>query len=251
VDQSPDIRGGLGYEGVAHLNKFVEDGGLFIPVGSTTHLSIDLGLTDSVRVIETHQLQARGSIVRANIEDARSPIAYGYDESVGVYFNQAPVFKVSLTSGGFFGDGETTPRPSGRGSSTDPDIPQGRAWTAPEPAPHRSKAEQELYVDPQLRQFFSSELPPPSLYPRVVLRFAEEKDLWISGMLAGGSELAGAPAIIDVPVGRGHIVLLATNPMWRQETEGSFMLLLNAALHFDHLNAGGKAPESAKNAATK
>jgi hypothetical protein len=76
----------------------------------------------------------------------------------------------------------------------------------------------------------------------VVLRFAGEKDLWISGMLAGGSELADAPAIVDVPLGRGHVVLFATNPMWRQETQGSFMLLLNAALNFDHLNAGRKAP---------
>jgi hypothetical protein len=79
----------------------------------------------------------------------------------------------------------------------------------------------------------------------VVLRFAAEKDLWISGMLAGGSELAETPAIVDVPVGRGHIVLFATNPMWRQETQGSFMLLLNAALNFDHLNAGRKTPAPA------
>src|SRR5580692_3140760 len=80
---------------------------------------------------------------------------------------------------------------------TDPDIPQGRAWTEPEPPVHRTKAEQELYVSPDLRSDLSSFLPPPSLYPRVVLRFAPEKDLWISGMLAGGSELAEAPAIVD------------------------------------------------------
>jgi hypothetical protein len=97
-----------------------------------------------------------------------------------------------------------------------------------------------------MRAGLSSFLPPPSLYPRVVLRFAGEKDLWISGMLAGGSELAETPAIVDVPVGRGHVVLFATNPMWRQETQGSFMLLLNAALNFDHLNAGRKAPAPAK-----
>jgi hypothetical protein len=85
-----------------------------------------------------------------------------------------------------------------------------------------------------------------------VLRFAGEKDLWISGMLAGGSELAEAPAIVDVPLGRGHVVLFATNPMWRQETQGSFMLLLNAALNFDHLNAGRKtpAPDATKHPAT-
>lgn len=54
--------------------------------------------------------------------------------------------------------------------------------------------------------------------------------------------IAGAPAVVDVPFGRGHIVLFSNNPMWRQETQGSFMLLLNAALHFDHLNAGRKFP---------
>ena len=243
IDESPDIRGGLGFEGVAHLKKFVEDGGLFVAIGSSTHLPVDLGLTDSVMIAETHQLQARGSILRAKVEDAKSPIAYGYDETIGVYFNQAPVFKVSLT-----GEGRPTSeasRPSGRGSATDPDIPQGRNWTTPEAQPERSRAAQELYVDPQNRVFFSSELPPPSLYPRVILRFADEKDLWISGMLAGGSELAGAPAIVDVPSGRGHVVLFANNPMWRQETQGSFMLVLNAALNFDHLDAGRKAPAGA------
>ena len=242
IDESPDIRGGLGFEGVAHLKKFVEDGGLFVAVGSSTHLPVDLGLTDAVSIAETHQLQARGSILRAKIEDAKSPIAYGYDETVGVYFNQAPVFKVSLT-----GEGRPATeslRPSGRGSTTDPDIPQGRNWTTPEAQPERSRSEQELYVDPQNRVFFSSELPPPSLYPRVVLRFSDEKNLWISGMLAGGSELAGAPAVVDVPSGRGHIVLFANNPMWRQETQGSFMLVLNAVLNFDHLDAGRKAPAS-------
>jgi hypothetical protein len=240
IDESPDIRGGLGFEGVANIKRFVEDGGLFIPVGSSTHLPVDLGLTDSVSIAQTKSLQVRGAIVRAKVEDAKSPIAYGYDDSLGVYFNQAPVFKVSISGNGGFSSEEETTRPSGRGSATDPDIPQGREWSAPEKQPDRTPAEKELYVDPQNRVFYSSALPPASLYPRVVLRFADEKNLWISGMLAGGSELAGAPAVIDVPLGRGHIVLFANNPMWRQETQGSFMLVLNAALNFDHLDAGRK-----------
>ncbi len=241
IDEAADIRGGLGFEGVAHLKQFIEAGGLFIPVGSSTHLPVELGLTDSVSIAETHQLQARGSILRANVEDSKSPIAYGYDESVDVYFNQAPVFKVSVSGDDSF-SAEAATRPSGRGSTTDPDIPQGRSWTPPEPPPERSRAEKELYVDPQFRVYYSSELPPPALYPRVVLRFADEKNLWISGMLAGSSELAGAPAIVDVPLGRGHVVLFANNPMWRQETQGSFMLLLNAALNYDHLDVGRKVP---------
>jgi hypothetical protein len=248
IDESPDIRGGLGFEGVANIKKFVDEGGLFIPVASSTHLPVDLGLVDTVSITQTRQLQVRGAIVRANVEDAASPIAYGYDDSLGVYFNQAPVFRISLagTRGG--GDQEGA-RPSGRGTSTDPDVPQGRPYLAPEAPEHLSRAEREVRIDPQVRVFVSESLPPASLYPRVVLRFADEKDLHISGMLAGGSELAGAPAVIDVPVGRGHIVLFANNPMWRQETQGSFMLVLNAAINFDHLNAGRKEPANKPHAA--
>ena len=79
----------------------------------------------------------------------------------------------------------------------------------------------------------------------LVVRWSDEKDLWVSGMLAGGSELAGTPAVIDVPLGKGHIVLFGNNPMWRHETHGSFMLLFNTALHYDHLQAGRNEPASA------
>ena len=255
IDHAADIRGGLGMEGVEHLKTFIEDGGLFIPVGPSAVLPIDMGITDTVSIRDTHQLQARGMIARATVQDKNSPIAYGYDDTLGLYFNQGPVFNVSVAGrfGRFFAveEGSAAARTSGRGSLTDPDIPQGRKWTPPEPPVHRTREEQELYVNPDMRSYLSSFLPPPALYPRVVLRFADEKSLWISGMLAGASELAQAPAVVDVPVGKGHVVLFATNPMWRQETQGEFMLLLNAALNFDHLDAGRKAPPPSADGQTK
>ena len=72
-----------------------------------------------------------------------------------------------------------------------------------------------------------------------MLRFvSDEKNLLVSGMLAGGNELANKPAVVDVPVGRGHVVMFATNPMWRHQTQGEFFLIFNAALNYDNLNAG-------------
>ena len=62
----------------------------------------------------------------------------------------------------------------------------------------------------------------------------DEKNLLVSGMLAGASELANRPAIVDVPVGRGHVVMFATNPMWRHQTQGEFFLVFNAALNYDN-----------------
>jgi hypothetical protein len=80
---------------------------------------------------------------------------------------------------------------------------------------------------------------PPQLRPRIVLRFAnDEKNLLVSGMLAGANELANRPAIVDVPVGRGHVVMFATNPMWRHQTQGEFFLVFNAALNYDNLSVG-------------
>ncbi len=84
---------------------------------------------------------------------------------------------------------------------------------------------------------------PPQLRPRVVMRFAaDEKNLLVSGMLAGGSELANKPAVVDIPVGRGHVVMFATNPMWRHQTQGEFFLLFNAALNYDNLGVGRTEP---------
>ena len=107
-------------------------------------------------------------------------------------------------------------------------MPQPRA-ADPSARPEQDTAEQRE------SPFFT----PPQLRPRVVLRFAsDEKNLLVSGMLAGGSELANRPAVIDVPVGRGHVVMFATNPMWRHQTQGEFFLLFNAALNFDNLSVG-------------
>ena len=49
---------------------------------------------------------------------------------------------------------------------------------------------------------------------------------------------SGRRQVVDVPRGQGHVVLFANNPMWRQQTQGSFFLLFNALLNFDNLNAG-------------
>ena len=244
-DQTNDMRGGMSLRGVLNLQKFVEEGGLFIPITNCGRLAIDYGIVSGVAVQEPRQLQARGSVYNATFSDRRSPIAYGYAETLPIYFNQAPLFQVSTGGGGFGGGGGegggggATGRPSGRGTLTDPDIVQ--AMPQAEPAPQRSPGGEQLTDEQRLQQgpFFT----PPALRPRVVLRFAsDEKNLLISGMLAGGSELANAPAVVDVPVGQGHVVMFANNPMWRHQTQGSFFLLFNAALNYDHLNVGRDRP---------
>lgn len=242
-DQTDDMRGGMGLAGIVNLQKFVQDGGSFIVIANNARIPIDFGITSGVSIQEPRLLQARGSIFNATFSDRKSPISYGYDETLPIYFNQAPLFQVAsgLPGGGGSG-GEGGPggggggaRPTGRGSLTDPDIVQGMPLAEPAATSSPRSGGEELTDEQrlQLGAFYT----PPAQRPRVVLRFApDEKNLLISGMLAGGSELANAPAVIDVPIGRGHVIMFANNPMWRHQTQGSFFLIFNAALNFDSLN---------------
>jgi hypothetical protein len=76
--------------------------------------------------------------------------------------------------------------------------------------------------------------------PRVVLRFSDQRELLVSGLLDGGGDIAQRPVVVDAPLEKGHIVLFANNPMWRGETIGSYFLVFNTILNFDNLNAGRK-----------
>src|SRR5438128_975002 len=248
LDSTDDIRGGLGYQGLANLERFVREGGLLIAVQTSASLPVAGGMTEMVNVSDARAMQAPGSVVLSTIDDKQSPITYRYDEKLYVYSRAGPV----ITLGGNFGGpgggldegAGGSARSSGRGTATDPDIIQARSYEPPEKPVKRTPREQELYVPEDLPDFARSAIPPKDQQPRVVLRFAAEKDLLLSGMITGGNEIAEKPAVVDVPHGKGHVVLFANNPMWRGETMGSYFLVFNAMLNFDHLDAGSAATTS-------
>jgi hypothetical protein len=230
-DQTDDMRGGMDVTGVANLQKFINDGGLFITIGTVSQVPIDYGIANGVSIQQSDKLQARGSIYNSTFADRKSPIAYGYDAGLPIYFNQSPLFQVATGGGGGGQGGGGNTRASGRGGVNDPDVIQAM----PQPRPADPNKPTDPDADARESPFYT----PPQLRPRVVLRFVQdEKNLLISGMLAGGNELANRPAIVDVPVGRGHVVMFATNPMWRHQTHGEFWLVFNAALNYDNLSVG-------------
>ncbi len=81
---------------------------------------------------------------------------------------------------------------------------------------------------------------PPDQRPRVVLRFADQSQLLVSGLLQGGADIAQRPVVVDVPVEKGHVVLFGNNPIWRGSTIGTYAIVWNAIMNFDSLNAGRK-----------
>ena len=233
-----DMRGGIELEGVLHLRDFISAGGLLITLTNSSSLPIHFGLARGVRIKETENLWARGSVFKAEVMDSSSPIVYGYDNEVGVYFSNSPVFALGNTGGSRYGrmPGAAAGRASGRGSAKDPDIPQGRAQDLGQ---ETIKAFQKLQKEEREAEEPETEARTASsrIQAKTILRFTrKEEELLISGGLAGGSELAGAPAIMDCKLGKGHVVLFSINPMWRHQTHGSFFFVFNAMLNYDHLD---------------
>ena len=54
--------------------------------------------------------------------------------------------------------------------------------------------------------------------------------------------MAERAAVVDARLGKGHVLLFASNPIWRGETIGSYPLVLNAIVNFDKLDTPPAKP---------
>ncbi len=169
--ESDDITGGMGLEGVVELQKFVEQGGLMITLGTASSFPADFGITRKVEATRTSPaFYAPGPIVQAEITRPAHPVFYGYTEK------EQPVRWAN-----------------------------GPLLTVP-------TADRES---------------------QVLMRFPGGDQSVLSGLMRGANEIRARPAILDVPVGQGQVLMFATNPIYRWQNFGEFNMLFNAVLHFN------------------
>src|SRR5256712_237838 len=243
-DSTDDLRPGLGWDGVAHLQEFVRKGGGLLTATDTSSLALSLGVADGITANNSDRMKIIGSVVGTQLVDGASPIAYGYDEKGAAYCDNGPIF--SLTSiAGRRGrrrlDPEMHARPTGRGTPDDPDFTVGRVGMEVPEEPKSEIWEAPPVTSEQKRNGFR--VIPPGNRPRVIFRYADSKELLISGLVEGGEEIAQHPAVVDAPSGKGHVVLFSINPVYRGETWGTYAMVLNTILNYDSLNAGRKDAE--------
>ena len=240
-DSTNDLRPGLGWDGVARLQEFVQKGGVLLTATDTSSLALSLGFADGISTQSASKMKIVGSVLGTRLVDDASPIAYGYDEKGAAYCDNGPIFSLSSIAGQR-GRRRLGPdmhaRPTGRGSPDDPDFTVGRVGAEAPEQPKWEAWEAPPVMDEQKRNAFR--VIPPANRPRVIFRYADSKDLLISGLVEGGDEIAQHPAVVDAPSGKGHVVLFSINPVYRGETWGTYSMVLNTILNFDNLNAGRK-----------
>lgn len=244
LDQSDDIRGGLGAGGLAELQKFVRDGGTLIGDGSTVELLASTGVAPGVTVSKPAELFVKGSLLRGHFADPTSPLAYGYrSREMPIYFSEGPVVGIGGGAGtmGYFD-------PDSPGARISQNVTPNATPVRTSAFPAAAAADGGPATNPEAVSSspFGSQLPvsrtggaEPTQFPRVVMDFpAKADDLLLSGMLSGGQTLTRKALVVDVPNGRGHMVLYAMRPFWRWQTQGSYFLGFNAIINWDHLDAG-------------
>ena len=206
---SDDITGGIGWEGLARIQEFVEHGGLMITLGSGSMLPLEGGIVRGVRrdaggvprsaagsgvsgaasslLVET---RTPGAHLRVSFARPEHPIAYGYAPRTWVFRQNFPLY--------------ATPR-------------------------HWLNA-----------AYCTNCLDGPIDRSGVVLEWGDRggAPLVVSGQAWAGEGLVGRPAILDMPVGRGHVVAFNFNPLHRDMNRGDQRMLWNAIINWQAIVAG-------------
>ncbi|HEY0785323.1 MAG TPA: hypothetical protein VGD62_05585, partial [Acidobacteriaceae bacterium] len=241
LDTTADTRPGLGLEGLAHLRRFVEGGGLLITCEDTAQFAIEAGLAPGVSVAPRGDARVVGTVLNTVFVAPEHPVAAGFGPSVPVMSADGMAFNVANTVGRAGGRILMDPyseRPTGRGRVDDPDVPQGRPPAPPPPLEKQQAWQPRALNEEQMRN--NPYVIPEQFRPEVILRFSEAKSLLLSGLLDKGGSIAEHAIVVDAHLGQGNVLLFANNPVYRGETIGSYPLVFNAILNFDHL---GRTPK--------
>jgi zinc carboxypeptidase len=222
--------GGIGDQGVAALQSFVEAGGSLICLDSASELAIkrfNLPVKNALEDARRDQFYAPGSIFRASI-DAQHPIAYGMPNEADLYF-------VSGSRRGRFGEPDLAPAPEStpradsqpRSDSQSRSDSQPRSDSASPDSTSRQSSQRRGDAN-LLVSAFAFDITDPQR-ARSVARYVDGNPLR-SGWLLGPQFIAGKSALVDVTLGKGRVVLFGFRAQNRAQTWGTFKLLFNSIL---------------------
>ena len=241
------MRPGLGYDGLEHLKKFVEQGGLLITCEDTAEFAIDTGLAPGVSVAPASGARVVGTVLNSVFVAKDNPVAFGYDANLPVMSAGPLAFNISNTigrSGGRILMDPYAERPTGRGTLEESDEPEGRKAIAAEPLQKQQPWQAHELNEDQMRN--NPSVIPVQYRPDVILRFSDAKSMLLSGLLDHAQPIAEHAIVVDAHVGQGNVLLFANNPIYRGETIGDYALVFNAIMNHDRLAKPAPTPTEEK-----
>lgn len=209
---SDDITGGMGWQGIANLQRYVERGGVVIAIGGAGRLFVDGGIVPRVERAEG-EVHSPGSEVRALVLSPGHPVAYGYEDTTSVFRGNLPLFEIDRRHR------DRVVLQFGTKKIEDLDAREARLT-------RRAAMEDRGEVEPSADEMGEDD---------AAVKDGEGKDLVLSGFVKGKEEVDGLPAILDVPVGRGRVILFAFNPLHRYLNHSDFRFAWNAILNWNDL----------------
>jgi len=93
-DASDDITGGIGWPGMANLQRFLAEGGVLITLGNGSALALEGGLVRGVSQAPAGGVWTPGVELRVKFVRDDHPIAYGFSPTTSVFRGSFPVYRV-------------------------------------------------------------------------------------------------------------------------------------------------------------
>jgi len=75
---------------------------------------------------------------------------------------------------------------------------------------------------------------------QVLMKYVGGDGAVLSGLMRGAAQIKDRPAIVNVPVGNGRLLMYSTNPVYRWQNHGEFNMLFNAIMNYDDLEVPAK-----------
>ncbi|MFN2565071.1 MAG: M14 family zinc carboxypeptidase [Gemmatimonadaceae bacterium] len=207
-----DMTGGMGFEGLAELQRFVDDGGTLITLGAATRLVGESGLARELSPLTPRTLFHPGSVVRVRARAPRSPILYGFPEVAHVFRGNGPLFQVDARDSALI-------------------VLQYGARRRPEERDEGPML--GIRVEPAARPGAAETPAPDSARAASARGASSDGDYVLSGMVRGQDEIIGQGAIFDIPVRRGRVIAFTFNPLHRFLNHHEFPMVWNAILHWN------------------
>jgi hypothetical protein len=208
VDPARDITRGFGFEGIAELEKFLNQGGTLMLLGSAGRLATDFGLVRNVTT-STARVDTPGSSLQAMVTRRDHPIAYGYDDTNWVQRGNGPLYTVPRKFDHWIVLKYGTKPLREDDDDKKKDKEQEDAAGKPKSA---DKSEEKSQGKGKFLQ---------------------------SGFVDGQETLEKSAAIIDIPRNDGgRVILYSFNPMHRYLNHGDFNYVYNALLHWNDFPDG-------------